>query len=223
MPNRLPAIVVVTVLCLAAAPGRGLAQEGKGDYLGLFNVTLQGGYAIPNTDEYANTVYYQGAVGYSPVPWFELDIEVGRFATTVSQPEKNGVPTHTIASGDLTVLPVTLSAQVRYPVPEILSSLYFLGGAGYYFTDYGWSGASRDYFAGKQAQQSIDDAWGFHLGAGIEYHMTGHLSLVGEGRYLILAPRAWGSWTDENEAQQEFDRKLDLNTWLFTGGLKVVF
>lgn len=223
MTRRAAVIAAATLLVLAAVPGRAFSQSGKGDYVGLVNVTLQGGFAVPNTDEYLNTFSYQGAVGYSPFPWLEIDLEAGRFASTVSQPEKNGVPTHTIASGELTVIPVTLTAQVRYPMPEIFSTLYVLGGAGYYLTEYAWDDDSREYFAGKGARQSIDDAWGFHLGAGVEYHMTDHLSLVGEGRYIILSPAAQGTWTDEDGTLQSFDQELDLNTWLFTGGIKVLF
>ena len=63
------------------------------------------------------------------------------------------------------------------------------------------------------------DAWGFHAGAGLEYALTGWLSLTAEGRYVFLAPEVSGTAGDG----YQLGGSLDLNTWLFTGGIKVAF
>ena len=199
------------------------AQTGKGEYLGAWSIAGSLGYAVPNTDEYDNAFAWRAALGYSPLPQFELDLEFGRFATDVSQPDPGGIPSHTIASGSLGITPVCLTAQYRRPLPQLLSTLILLGGVGYYFIDYSMGAEQRDAFeaAGVTGlpDQEVDDSWGFHLGAGLEYAVTERISLVAEGRYLFLNPSARGTTASGGR----FDDSLDLDTWMFTGGVKVGF
>jgi outer membrane protein W len=199
------------------------AQSGKGDYIGSWSASAAIGYAIPNTDEYDNAFAWRLAAGYSPTPRFEIDLEVSRFVSEVSQPDPYGLPSHTIASGELDVTPVCLTAQYRTPLPGLLSTLSLLAGVGYYFIDYSMAVEPRDVFVSGGAtglpDQNVDDAWGFHVGAGLEYALTARFSVSAEGRYLFLSPQASGTTGSGNR----IDGSLDLNTWLFTGGIKVAF
>jgi len=217
----LPAAVVAAALLLRSAPA--VAESGKGEYLGAWSIAGSLGYAVPNTDEYDNAFAWRAALGYSPLPQFELDLEFGRFATDVSQPDPGGIPSHTIASGSLGITPVCLTAQYRRPLPQLLSTLILLGGVGYYFIDYSMGAEQRDAFeaAGVTGlpDQEVDDAWGFHAGAALEYALTERVSLAGEGRYLFLEPSARGTAGGGGS----FDGSLDLNTWIFSGGVKVWF
>jgi opacity protein-like surface antigen len=208
---------------VAAAAGPAGAASGKGDYVGTWTASAQLGYAVPNTDEYAGALAWRLAVGYQPAPQFELDLELGRFVTDVDQPDAGGVPTHTIASGELDVRSICLTAQYRAPLPELLSTLTLSGGAGYYFVDYAMGAEPRAVFAALGTaglpDQQVDDAWGFHLGAGLEYALTERFSLLADGRYLFLTPGTRGA----NAAGGSFAGELDLNTWQLTGGVKLVF
>jgi hypothetical protein len=222
--RRLVALLVLAfpaALLVRAAPVA--AQSGKGEYLGAWSLGASLGYAVPNTDEYGNALAWRLALAYSPVPQFELGLEFGRFSSDVSQPDPDGIPSHTIASGSLDITPVCLTAQYRRALPELLSTVTLQGGAGYYFVDYEMGDAQREVFeAGGAAglpDQQVDDAWGFHAGAGLEYALTERVSLVAEGRYLFLEPSASGTAKDG----QRFDGSLDLNTWIFSGGVKVWF
>jgi len=207
------------VLCLAA--GVAQAQSGKGDYLGGWSVSGGLGYAIPSTDEYGNAFAWRLGVGYSPLPQFEIGMELGRFSTTVSQPEPYGAPNHDIASGLLEVVPLCLTVQYRIPVTGTMTTINLLGGAGYYFIDYAMASAPREFFASSGVEglpdQNVSDAWGYHVGAGLEYALSGWLSVTVEGRYVFLAPDVSGTAKDNNK----IGGSLDLNTWLFTGGIKV--
>lgn len=218
---RLIAVAAASLLCLAAAGAR--AQSGKGDYIGTWSGSAAFGYAIPNTDEYDEAPVWRLAAGYSPTPRFELALEVGRFAAAVSQPDANGLPGHTIASGRLDVRPVCLTGHYRAALPEVLSTLTLLAGVGYYFIDYTMADAPREVLvAGGGAglpDQVVDDAWGFHAGAGLEYALTESVSLAAEARYLFVAPEARGT----ANLGSPIGGSLDLNTWLFTGGVKVAF
>jgi opacity protein-like surface antigen len=207
--------------CLTAAEAG--AQSGKGDYIGSWSGSAAIGYAIPNTDEYDNAFAWRLAAGYSPTPQFEIDLEVSRFVSEVSQPDPYGLPSHTIASGELDVTPVCLTAQYRTPLPGLLSTLSLLAGVGYYFIDYSMDDEPRGVFvsggAAGHPDQHVDDAWGFHVGAGLEYALTVRLSVSAEGRYVFLSPQASGT----TGSGSRIDDSLDLNTWVFTGGIKVAF
>ena len=217
----LAAAAAGVMLCLVA--GVAQAQSGKGDYIGRWSVAGSLGYAIPNTDEYGGGLVWRLGGGYSPIPQFEIGLELGRFSTAVSQPEPDGVPNHDIASGRLDVLPVCVAAQVHIPLAETMATFNLLAGAGYYFVDYTMADASREFFVASGVEglpdQSVHDAWGFHTGAGLEYALTGWLSLTVEGRYVFLAPKVSGTAAAGNQ----LGGSLDLNTWLFTGGIKAAF
>lgn len=220
-PGRLFAAVALLVLCLPASGAR--AQSGKGEYVGTWSAAASLGYAVPNTDEYDNAVSWRFAGGYSPAPQFEFDLEVGGFSSSVSQPDADGLPLHTIASGRLGIRPVCLTVQYRTPLPEALSTLVLFGGVGYYFIDYEMDDEPRAALAAAvddvRPDQAVDDDWGFHVGAGLEYALTERVSLAAETRYLFLSPPAGGT----TGVGTRFGGTLDLNAWFFSGGVKVAF
>lgn len=221
VPGRVLAAGVVLLLCLGATGAH--AQSGKGEYVGVWSAAASLGYAVPNTDEYDNAVAWRLSAGFSPAPQFEIDLELGRFSSSVSQPDAGGLPSHTVASGRLRVRPVCLTVQYRAPLPEALSTLSVFGGIGYYFIDYAMDEEPREALTSRgeagQPDQFVDDDWGVHLGAGLEYALTERLSLGVETRYLFLSPQAGGTTGDGSR----FDGTLDLNTWIFSGGVKVAF
>jgi len=210
-------------LVLSLSAGVAQAQSGKGDSIGGWTVSGGLGYAIPSTDEYDAAFAWRLGLGYSPIPQFEIGLELGRFSTAVSQPEPDGVPTHDIASGRLEVLPVCLSGQYRAPLPESMATFILLAGVGYYFIDYTMADEPRATFVSSGVEglpdQTVSDAWGFHAGAGLEYALTSWFSVTVEGRYIFLAPHVSGKAKDG----YNLGGSLDLNTWLFTGGIKVAF
>ncbi len=225
------ALVLSTTLMIL--PRVALAQTGEEKYLGDISLGASIGYAIPTTDEYDNAAAFKITAGYSITPYFNLEAGLGRFSSTVSQPDANGVSMFTIASGDLRVIPLTLTGQFRYQVPEIFSIFYGLAGLGYYFVDYSWSDDTEAYFESvKEAfpafstrvKQEVDNGFGFHLGGGLDYLLTSQLSLNIEAQYILFSPKARGFWKDlEDGTERLFDNDLDLNTFLFTAGIKFWF
>lgn len=222
-PRRLPLLGAAAGFALLLLGAPAAARSGKGEYLGAWSAAASLGYALPTTDEYDNALLWRVAIGYSPLPQIEVDLEFGGFSSDVSQPDPDGIPSHTIASGSLDLRPVCLTAQYRTPLPEMLSTLTLLAGVGYYFIDYDMGGEQRASFEAGGVpglpDQEVDDAWGFHAGAGLEYALGERVSLVGEGRYLFLEPSARGT----GASGRRFDGTLDLDTWMFTGGVKVGF
>jgi len=59
---------------------------------------------------------------------------------------------------------------------------------------------------------------------GFEYPLTAQLFVGVEGQYLFLRPEAKGIWRDLITGEPYvFNKDLDLNTWLFTLGVKYLF
>jgi opacity protein-like surface antigen len=214
------ALVLVVVVVVAPAPG---AASGKGDYLGTFSASALAGYSFPNTDAYGSAFAWRVAGGYSPVPELEVDLELGAFSSGVDQPEANGIPSHTIASGNLDVKALCLTVQWRPPQPEAMATAYALAGLGWYDVSYRMDEGPRQVFLTSGVaglpDQAVEAAWGFHVGAGIEYALGERLFLLGEARYLFLSPEARGTAAPGSA----ISGSIDLNTWLLSGGVKVVF
>jgi opacity protein-like surface antigen len=222
--HTVPALLAAALLAAAlAAPPSARAEGGKGAYVGTWSVSALAGVDIPNTDEYGNGFTWRLAAGYTPAPPYTIDLEVGGFDVGVSQREASGIPSYTIASGDIAVRYVGLTAIWRPPLPESYTTGYFLAGFGYYSVDYTMAAEPRQVFTSSGVaglpDQKVEDAWGFHAGGGLEYVLSDHVTVVGEARYLVLRPNASGTASPGNR----IDGSINLNTWIFTGGIRFSF
>jgi len=223
------AVAALLAVLLLACPVPTVAQVDDGEELFYgFNVNASLGGAIPTTDEFGNSFYFRLGGGYEINPNFSLELGVGRFATDIEH-GMDTPPGNTVADGDMKVIPLTLSLQLRYPVPQMFGTVYGLLGLGYYLVDYSWSGSSAEYFDQVEALygagiQTVSDSVGFQLGAGYDYPMSANIFLNVEGQYIILTPEASGNWRDVVTGERHrFDGDIDLNTWIFSLGVKYLF
>lgn len=220
VPGVLTALLVVASLSPAKA-----ADE---DFLYGFNLNASLGYAVPTTDEYSNSFYFRFGGGYSFNSTLALDLSVGRFSSDINH-DLDFPPGRTVADGTLKVTPLVLAAQLRYPLHQIFSTVYALAGVGYYLVDYSWDRPSKEYFREVEelygpAGQSVSDSFGFNLGGGLDYPLGTHFLINVEGQYLFLNPDAKGAWRDLLTGElHQFNDSLDLNTWLFTAGVRYLF
>lgn len=220
------AAAVLAALFIAASFSS--AEAADEDFLYGFNLNASLGYAVPTTDEYSNSFYFRFGGGYSVNSTLALDLSLGRFSSDISH-DMDFPPGRTVADGTLKVTPLVLSAQLRYPLHQIFSTVYALAGVGYYFVDYSWSGQSKEYFLEVEdlygpAVQSVSDSFGFNLGGGLDYPLGTHFLLNIEGQHLFLSPDAKGRWRDLLTGElHQFNDSLDLNTWLFTAGVRYLF
>lgn len=223
----LPALAAAALLaCAAAAPAAAqspLPKSGKGEYLGVWSLSASGGRAVPSVDRYGGGPAWRLAAGYSPVPRLGLEVEFGRFPGKVAGDGPGGIPDDDLAAGTLDVRGLCASAVVRQPLPGLPVSLFALGGLGRYRVAYAMDDAPRARYEASGLRglpdQKLGGAWGLHLGAGAEYVLGAHLSLVAEARYLSLAPEVSGHTTPGNR----LEGTIDLGTLVVTGGVKVLF
>lgn len=222
-PNVTAAAAAALVLCLLAAPLPGAAQSGKGEYLGAWSVSASGGYATPDNDRYEGAPAWRLALGYSPLPRVGLELEYGRFPAAVATDAPGGIPAGDLAAGTLDVRAFCLTAQWRQPLGGLPATLVALGGVGRYRISYAMGDEPRRLYAESGVRglpdQTVDDAWGAHVGGGLEWAVGAHVSLLAEARYLVLAPGVSGHTTPGNA----LDGSIDLGTLVVTGGIKATF
>lgn len=223
---------VVTGLLAAAAllvPGPAPAQSMDDELLLGFNLNASVDFIIPTTDEYRSTLGWHLGAGYSITDMLSLDLGSGYYAIDVDHGAEVP-PDNTIADGKMKIVPLVLTAQFRYPVPQAFGSVYALAGVGYYFIDYTWSDDSARYFAEVNElyrppiMQDVENSLGFNLGGGFDYPLSANFVWTVEGQYLFLRPEASGVWRDLlRGAQHEFNEDLDLDSWIFRAGVRYLF
>ncbi|MBN2398875.1 MAG: outer membrane beta-barrel protein [Candidatus Aminicenantes bacterium] len=132
----------------------------------------------------------------------------------------------TLYEGKLAIMPMQLSLLGRFPISRKLTP-YILAGGSYFLNRFaldrsvanGWDDL------GITLTQQIDNVFGFHLGAGLEFAMASAWSLVVDARYCV--GNTQGDWIiRDNISGVETDgtfSNLDLNTLFFSIGLKYFF
>jgi len=89
--------------------------------------------------------------------------------------------------GELEQIPILLTGRFHWPVDERFS-LYAGGGAGYYLHDIDRADGPGEFFNGSPAgvEAFVDDGFGFHVNAGIEFFIFDHFALNLDVKYIWL-------------------------------------
>ncbi len=132
----------------------------------------------------------------------------------------------TLYEGKLTIMPVQLSLVGRFPINRKFTP-YVLAGGSYFLNRFalGSSVANGWDDLGITLTQQIENAFGFHLGAGLEFALASAWSVAVDARYCVGNTR--GDWSiRDNISGVETDgtfSDLSLNTLIFSIGLKYFF
>lgn len=186
-------LVVCLIWLLLLKPA--YAQQGTvtADIGGRIGVGLYaGGYFPADTEFLGEDIRVKDAFigGGSAIwgidRWFALELGFGRTRTEI----ESGVID--MEYGEVTVMPLTLTAQFRYvgerPRAYENMAVYLLGGIGYYFTDIDKSGELDIFWAltppGFLVDLDIENAFGVHVGGGIEAFLTRNVALYAEARWF---------------------------------------
>jgi outer membrane protein len=153
-----------------------------------------------------------------------IGIEVGglRFQTTA----KDTDDVSKLSKGKLAVMPLQLSLIGRFPVGAKLVP-YVAAGGGYYLNSFTLDAALVKSWddLGFDLEEAIDNAFGFHFGAGLDYFVKPNIA-VGAGVKYCLA-KAKGLWTMKDQVSSEETEgtlsDLKLNALVFGVGLKYFF
>jgi outer membrane protein len=153
-----------------------------------------------------------------------IGIEVGglRFQTTT----KDNDDITKLSKGKLTVMPLQLSLMARFPVGAKIVP-YIAAGGGYYLNSFTLDAAIVKSWddLGVDLEEAIDNAFGFHFGAGLDFFVNPNIAITAGVKYCLA--KAKGSWTMKEQVSSEVTEgalpDLKLNALVFGAGLKYFF
>ncbi len=178
------------------------------------------GYAMPAENNYSSGLKYGGNIYLALTNNVSLELKGLSFQSAVE-----GDP-EALSKGKLSIMPIQLSIQAKFRISSRLFP-YILGGGGYYLNKFdldeeiiaAWDALGFD------LEEKVENAVGYHVGAGIDLFITKNIALNADVRYFITQIK--GSWTLTDqimgiETSGDIEN-LNLNSLIFGGGLKFYF
>lgn len=181
---------------------------------------ISAGYALPANTNFAGGLMYGVNFCVEITQYFAIELSGLRFQSNVTGAADS------LSDGKLTVMPVQLSIQGRYPINKQFVP-YVSGGGGYYVNSFAIDSQITDAWNAVDfdIEEKIENAIGFHIGAGIDYFFNRRLAINADFKYCIC--KTTGSWslTDRVTAATtsgDID-DIDLNIIMITAGVKIFF
>lgn len=216
--KRQPALVLLAgaLIVLTLLPAALQSQETwpKGTGLGLF-----GGYAKPSNELYEGAVAYGFNLSYVFSPNLAVELSGFRFESAVKG------STDGLSEGKLAVMPVQLSVQGRLPMRGGRLIPFVEAGAGYYVNTFSLdSGLASDWAAlGFDMEESVESVVGYHFGAGVDFFVSGNISLGAEVKYCIATAQGKWSLVDAAGAAEASGDLKDLDVGPLAFGIRLKY
>jgi len=182
------------------------------------HISIFGGYALPTQKNYAQAFAYGAGLSFDLHRYFAIELSGFRYETAVAGAADG------LSKGTLAVLPLEVSLKGQFPLSGGRFTPYFAVGAGYSIYQFsldsqlvaGWEKV------GFSITEKLDNAIGFHFGAGLEIALNKSLALVFEAKYRLAEANAAWTMTDQT-SQEEISgslEKLDQGSIVLGIGLK---
>jgi len=183
-------------------------------------IGIGAGYSMPQENNYSDEIYYGGnfCLGISK----NLSIELSGLRVLYNvEGSAEG-----LSNGDLSVIPIQLSIQLRFPVTHRFVP-YILGGGGYYLNSFTLDEEIINTWdaLGFDVEERIENSIGYHVGAGLDFFITGNIVINADFRYCFVKTKGSWSLTDQigGTVISGDLEDLSLNSIMFGAGLKFCF
>jgi outer membrane protein W len=210
-PGYIHESVVEVVGAEIPQPEIKIPKKRSGEKPRKFGAGLIIGASFPSGDNYNSGVNFNAHVSYRFIEEFTLELSVQRFEMGVEGRLGR------LSRGDLTIIPIQLSIQRRFPLqPKTFA--YFTGGIDYYLNDFALGDTSFS------RVETVKNTLGFHVGSGIEYFLIENLALKLEIKVCFQSPDGSWSYVDPVTGPEsgQFDN-IKLDTVLFGIGVTYHF
>jgi len=138
--------------------------------------------AVDVESEFDEAVLIEFDLTYFFCRYFSLELSAGYVKTDMDYSESGSEGMY----GELEQVPILLTARIHWPINEWFSP-YIGGGAGYYINgiDKAEEGPA-DFFSGAPpaVEALVDEVFGFHAAAGIEFFINDHFALNLDVKYI---------------------------------------
>jgi outer membrane protein W len=185
-----------------------------------FGFIFHARYEMPLEDKYSRGLQYGGNLCLGVIKNISIELGGLRFQSNVEGDPEG------LSKGKLSMMPIELSLQARFPISGRFVP-YLLGGGDYYLNRFALDKEIIDAWSalGFDMEEKMDNFIGYHIGAGIDLFFTENIALNFDCRYCIAKTK--GSWilTDQISGAQASGslENLNLNSLMFGGGLKFCF
>jgi opacity protein-like surface antigen len=155
---------------------------------------------------------------------FNQYVEVSGFRYQTSAKESDDVTR--LSKGKLATILLQLSLVGRFPLNPMVVP-YVLAGGGYYLNTFDLDGNIVGNWSdlGFDDDEKVDNAFGFHVGAGLDYFINPNIAVGVNGRYCIVKGK--GSWLLRDQVTGEEIKgnlaNLSLNSIILVLSLKYFF
>jgi len=182
-------------------------------------IGLIGGYAKPSNESYSGGIAFGFCLSIGVMKYLAFEITGQNFGPTV-EPSEEG-----LNKGKLSIMPIQLSLQGRFPISGGRLMPYVEFGGGYYLNKFTLDGDfAGDWEAvGFTVEEEVKSSIGFHFGGGLDFYVMRNLS-IGFGLKYCLA-KMDGSWslTDDASSTEASGALEGLKLNPLTFGLRIRF
>jgi len=183
-------------------------------------VGIISGYAMLSEEKYESGLNYGANFCFGVTKNIAIELSVLRFQSNVEEDPK------ALSNGKLSVVPIQLGIQARFPINGKFVP-YIVGGGRYYLNSFSLDTETSNEWnsLGFDLEEKVENAMGFYFGVGIDFFFTKNLALNADVRYGIAKIK--GSWTITDQIGGTSTtgdlENLNLGGIMFGGGLKFCF
>jgi outer membrane protein W len=183
--------------------------------------SILGGYALPTEKNYVQAFAYGVGLSFDLHKYFAIELSGIRYESSVTGTDVG------LSKGTLAVLPLEVSLKGQFPLSGGRFTPYFDVGVGYFIHQFTLDPQIEANWkdVGFRITEKLDNAVGFHVGAGLEVALNQSLALVIDARFRFAEGNATWTMTDligEEEISGNLE-KLDQGSIVLGIGLKFSF
>lgn len=181
---------------------------------------IESGYSMPQEDYYSDEVYFGGNFCLGISKNFSIELSGLRVLYDV-EGSAGG-----LSNGELSVIPIQLSVQARFPVTSRFVP-YIFGGGGYYINSFTLDEEIINTWdaLGFDVEETIENSFGYHVGAGLDFFISGNIGINVNLKYCLVETKGSWSLTDQigGTVVSGDLENLSLNSIMVGAGLKFSF
>ncbi|MGB8951546.1 MAG: hypothetical protein WCC06_02610 [Candidatus Aminicenantales bacterium] len=182
---------------------------------------ILGGYALTSERNYGTGLTYGLNFCFEVSKSLAFELSGFRFQCPVNSAPEG------LSQGKLSVLPVLLSLQTRFPVNGNVYIPYIILGGGYYITHFTMDSAVSAQWedVGFRIEEKIENAFAVHFGVGIEVFLNSKISVYFDARYGYARSNGSRTLSDSSSGEKipETLESFNLDTLLIGMGIKFSF
>ncbi len=186
-----------------------ILERTHSDIIYKYRAGVHVGFALPSEKDYGRGIKFGGNLYYKISDSVNLELLIQAFRSSVADDSEK------LGEGKLTVLPIQLSVQGRFPLKDQFI-LYAGGGIGYYLNSYLFEGVKI-----PERDEEVKNALGFHFGGGVDYFFSENIAANLDMRYCIV--KTSGLYTFDGVGEDIEIKGINLSSFMLGIGFKYFF